>query len=94
MEREENWLNTINKQREIISNMSYTLSNIAGAFYKTGNEYMDKRLTEIAMKLENAENQIDKAIGQVVSDRVHEAQQHSTTMLKSCLAGITIGKGE
>jgi len=88
------WLKKHREADSVICSISLSLEQLSRAFYTVGNDVIGNRLADYAEMLELARKDMGDAVNESISEKLHVAEEHSVTILKSYLAGIAIAGGE
>jgi len=88
------WLKKHHEADSAIYSASCSLQRLSNAFYDVGNDVVGNRLADYADIIELARKDMVDAVGESISESLHTAQEHSATILKSCLTGMAITGGK
>jgi len=80
------YLDVMSERTADIRDASYELQRFARAFYATGNTVMGESLGMLAETLMDAQDEINKAVGKEINDRLHDSQQSAYNTVAACLA--------
>lgn len=75
---------------ERIDRVQWELTTLASAFVRTGNHPISEELFSMAADLDKAKADMQTAWSTELDRAFLNAQQHSATVLKAALAGVTI----
>ncbi len=76
----------IDKKLQNIKHVYLTMSDLADAFYLTGNQSMAAKMERLASMLESSEKSIQDALSAILRDEVERSKQATSNMIKACLA--------
>lgn len=77
---------------KLAGNIGDTLFQIAKSFRRLGQHDLADELTDLSNDCEFVDEAIRKIAGNETSRGLHEAQNMSANILKSCLAGMKVSK--
>lgn len=91
---EQTWLDLIHTSRARLMGLSYDIEHLSLNFFKTGNDIIGTKLSLYALEIEEALEEIDKAVGMKLSHTVKHAQEMSAQMLNLVLNCDITKKGK
>jgi hypothetical protein len=78
------------QQTKTIRSCAWALEEISDALMEVGNERLAKRLKFIAEDIYTSADKIHNQVGTDLGEMVKNAEEHSTNMLRACLAGAAL----
>ena len=75
-----------------VRDVSSALNYLSDAFHVTGNVKLGRNLAEMAEDLRKSSDVIGKANGQIVADRLRDAQESTANLMTGILAGMDMAE--